>query len=101
MVEDAAGKRLPFHTALLAGDLASAQDLFESGNQRDLLTRPTPGKGWRSIHFACRSGSNEAVSLGFVCSLWEYRELLFGLPLHLIWPPFPPLDPFGNERREG
>lgn len=64
MVKDS-GKWFPFHSALIFGDLASAQDLFERGNKRELLTRSTPDKGWRAIHFACHSGSNEAVS-GFV-----------------------------------
>eukprot|EP00752_Nemacystus_decipiens_P001313 g1303.t1 len=63
MDEDAEGERLPFHSALLSGDLASAQCLFESGTRRqDLLAKTTPDRGWRAIHFACRSGSNEAVS---------------------------------------
>ena len=64
MVKDS-GKWFPFHSALIFGDLASAKDLFERGNHRELLTRSTPDKGWRAIHFACHSGCTEAVS-GFV-----------------------------------
>eukprot|EP00752_Nemacystus_decipiens_P002890 g2689.t1 len=55
-------KWYPFHSALIFGDLTAAKDLFDRGNHRELLTRSTPGKGWRAIHFACHSGSNEAVS---------------------------------------
>lgn len=68
MVKDS-GKWYPLHSALIFADLATAKDLIHRGDDRDMLARATPDKGWRAIHFACHSGSNEAVS--YPVSSWS------------------------------
>eukprot|EP00752_Nemacystus_decipiens_P001312 g1302.t1 len=62
MSELLVSKGTPFRAKEIEAFLSVAKDLFDRGNHRELLTRSTPGKGWRAIHFACHSGSNEAVS---------------------------------------